>query len=121
MILVDSSIWIRHFRHPDPRLQALVEYQLLLLHPFVLGELACGKLSQRPATIAYLRRLARASIVPEESLHQLLNSRRLWDKGLGWIDLHLLASVLVDHSRLWTADAALSAAARTCGVEYPPL
>lgn len=119
MILVDSSVWIRHFRQPDPRLSALLDQQLALMHPFVLGELACGNLGNRPTTIADMQLLGAASMASETDVHNLLESQRLWGRGLGWIDLHLLASALLDGSGLWTHDRALAAAAAALGAGFP--
>lgn len=92
MILVDSSMWINHFRHAAPRLEALLVHELVSLHPFVLGELACGNLHKRTETIALLEELPAAAVAPEPQVRHLLESRRFWGTGLGWIDLHLLAS-----------------------------
>ena len=111
MILVDSSVWIEHFRLSEPRLAALLAQELVSLHPFVLGELACGTLRQRPATLSYLKLLPAASRAPEDEVHHLLESRRFWGQGLGWVDLHLLASARIDGCRLWTKDHAMAAAA----------
>ena len=119
MILVDSSIWIRHFRQSDARLAALLDHQLAMMHPFVLGELACGNLHHRSTTITDMQLLPSASMASNADVHHLLESQRLWGRGLGWIDLHLLASALLDRSRLWTHDQALAAAAAALGVGFP--
>jgi predicted nucleic acid-binding protein len=111
MILVDSSVWIEHFRHGEPRLEALLAEEMVTLHPFVLGELVSGNLRDRQRTITCLRLLPEASLAPEQEVHHLLESRRLWSRGLGWIDLHLLASALLDRCQLWTHDQALGSAA----------
>lgn len=119
MILVDSSVWIDHFRKTEPRLESLLIHELVSLHPFVLGELACGNLSRRTETIARLAKLPVAAIAPELQVRHLLESRCLWGTGLGWIDMHLLASALIEGLRLWTADRAVSAAARQLGIAFP--
>jgi predicted nucleic acid-binding protein len=119
MILVDSSVWIRHFRQTDRRLAALLDHQLAAMHPFVLGELACGNLRNRSTTIADMQLLPPASVASEGDVHHLLESRRLWGRGLGWIDMHLLASALLDRYRLWTHDQALAAAAADFGAGFP--
>ena len=119
MILVDSSVWINHFRRTEPRLQELLVHELVSLHPFVLGELACGNLHKRAKTIAQLEMLPAAAVASEPQVRHLLESRRLWGTGLGWIDMHLLASALIDGLRLWTADRAVAAAAKRLGVAFP--
>jgi predicted nucleic acid-binding protein len=118
MILVDSSVWINHFRYAEPRLDALLVHELVSLHPFVLGELACGNLSRRTETIAGLEKLPVAAVATEPQVRHLLESRRLWGTGLGWIDMHLLASALIEGLKLWTADRAVAAAARQLGIAF---
>ena len=117
MILVDSSVWIKHFRNAEPRLDALLVHELVSLHPFVLGELASGNLHKRAETIADLEDLPVAAVASEPEVLHLLESRRLWGTGLGWVDLHLLASALIEESKLWTADRAVAAAADRLGWE----
>ena len=119
MILVDSSVWIDHFRKTEPRLEALLVHELVSLPPFVLGELACGNLPRRTETIARLEKLPVAAVASEPQVRHLLESRRLWGTGLGWIDMHLLASALIEGLRLWTADRAVAAAARQLGIAFP--
>ena len=119
MILVDSSVWIRHFRQSDARLTALLDRQWAVMHLFVIGELASGNLRNRSTTITDMQLLPSASVVSDTDVHHLLESRRLWGRGLGWIDLHLLASALLDRSRLWTHDPALAAAAAALGIGFP--
>jgi predicted nucleic acid-binding protein len=118
MILVDSSVWIKHFRNAEPRLDALLVHELVSLHPFVLGELASGNLHKRAETIADLEDLPVAAVASEPEVLHLLESRRLWGTGLGWVDLHLLASALIEESKLWTADRAVAAAADRLGIAY---
>jgi predicted nucleic acid-binding protein len=119
MILVDSSVWINHFRHTEPRLRELLVNDLVSLHPFVLGELACGNLHKRAETITYLEMLPAAAVAPELQVRHLLESHHLWGTGLGWIDMHLLASALIGGLRLWTADRAVAGAAMRLGVAFP--
>jgi predicted nucleic acid-binding protein len=119
MTLVDSSIWASHLRSPEPRLDALLGNRRVILHPFVLGELACGNLPKRAETIADLEKLPVAAVASEPEVRHLLESRRFWGTGLGWVDMHLIASALIEESMLWTADRAMAAAARQLGIAFP--
>jgi len=119
MILVDSSVWMGHFRKAEPRLEALLTNELVSLHPFVLGELACGNLARRAETIAWLAKLPVAAVASEAEVRHLVESRRFFGTGLGWVDMHLLASAVIGEMRLWTADRAMAAAAKQLGIAFP--
>jgi predicted nucleic acid-binding protein len=110
MTLVDTSIWVNHFRSGVPELENLLEQNLVGLHPFIIGELACGSLRERGEVIAWLKRLPSAPIARESEVLHMLESNRLWSKGLGWMDMHLLAAAMISGWTLWTADASLAAA-----------
>lgn len=116
MTLVDSSVWIGHLRVESPRLVALLETEGVVCHPFVIGELACGSLAHRETFLALLRQLPRTdSASHDEALH-VLNTHRLWGRGLGWVDVHLLASALLSDCGLWTLDRRLHEAAAELGL-----
>lgn len=119
MILVDTSVWANHLRSAEPRLDGLLKNRRVILHPFVLGELACGNLPQRAGTIASLEELPVAAVASEPEVRHLLESKRMWGTGLGWVDMHLLASVLIEDSMLWTADRAMASAAKQLGIAFP--
>lgn len=121
MTLIDTCVWAGHFRHPDVRLMQLLAGESAGVHPFVIGELACGNLKNRAVTLANLAKLPRAPVAGEAEVHHLLESRRLWGTGLGWIDLHLLASAALAGWGLMTADRALLKAAETLGLAHPAL
>jgi predicted nucleic acid-binding protein len=118
VVLVDTSVWIDHFRRGEAGLAQLLLDEEAGLHPFVLGEIAAGNLKDRAATLGLLASLPRASVAPESEVHHLLESRRLWGSGLGWVDLHLLASAMVGEWRLFTKDRALAKATAALGVEF---
>ncbi|MBI1787823.1 MAG: type II toxin-antitoxin system VapC family toxin [Acidobacteria bacterium] len=118
MILADTSVWIRHFREGDPRFQQLLSHGEIRMHPFVLGELACGNLRDRNTTLRELQTLPAVAVANDSDVYYVLESRRLWGKGLGWIDLHLLASALISGVRLWTHDQALGSAAVALHVAF---
>jgi predicted nucleic acid-binding protein len=111
MVLVDTSVWIAHFRHGEPVLAGLLRDGLVLSHPFVTGELACGNLRERSLILSDLATLPGATPASDGEVTRLIEDRRLWGRGLGWIDAHLLASALLSHCRLFTFDKALRTAA----------
>ena len=111
MVLADTSIWIQHFRHDDPTLADLLSEGRVLMHAFVSGELACGNLKNRSVILSDLNALPPARLASHAEVLQLIEDRRLWGRGLGWIDVHLLASALLSGCRLWTLDARLARSA----------
>ncbi len=113
MMLVDTSVWIDHLRRGNPQLAALLNEGGVLTHPLVIGELACGHLTDRSKILKLLEALPSARVAEHEEVLHLLSSRRLHGRGLGWIDLHLLASALLSRCPLWTLDKPLIAAARS--------
>ena len=119
MTLVDTSVWVNHFRKADDTLVRLLTDNLVALHPFVLGEIAAGNLPNRARTIADLALLPRAPLAEETEVHYLLESHRLWGAGLGWVDLHILASVKLSGFGLYSADAAMKIAASSLKLAGP--
>ena len=98
MILVDTSIWINHLRSGSRNLELLLNNNQVLLHPFVLGELACGNLDRRTEVLALLGNLPAAPVATEAEVLFFIEQHRLMGKGIGYIDVHLLASVLLAKS-----------------------
>jgi len=111
MVLVDTSVWISHLRQTEPALVKLLTDGQALMHPFVCGELACGTLKDRQRLLSDLAVLPAAKTASTYEALDLIERRRLSGLGLGWIDVHLLASALLSHSRLWTLDKRLHAVA----------
>ena len=110
MTLVDTSVWIEHFRRGDAELGQLLEDGMVLVHPFVIGEIACGTLARRPEVLEHLRHLPAAPVATEAEVHHLLESHGLAGRGLGWVDMHLLASARLGAVPLLTPDPALDTA-----------
>jgi predicted nucleic acid-binding protein len=108
MILVDTSVWIHHFRSGNARLGELLQEGEVATHPMVLGELACGNLVKRTETLHLLGRLPRIPQAPDHLVLQSIDSRRLFGKGVGWIDAHLLTASLLSSVPLWTLDRRLA-------------
>jgi len=108
MILADTSVWIEHFRHNEPNLAKQLSEGLVLMHPFVCGELSCGNLKNRLAVLSDLQTLPAAKLASNVEVSRLIEDRRLWGRGLRWVDVHLLASALLTNCRFWTFDPRLS-------------
>lgn len=112
MILVDTSVWIDHLRSGEPALATALEGGRVLMHPFVLGELACGNLKNRGEVLRLLGDLPVAPTATDPEVLGLIERRALMGRGIGYIDAHLLASAaLADVGRLWTRDRSLVAVA----------
>jgi predicted nucleic acid-binding protein len=108
VILVDTSVWIDHFRKGNSRLAQLLETDEVLCHHFIVGELACGNLRHRNEVIPLLEKLPAASTATHQEALTFLNARRLMGGGIGYVDLHLLASASLDRVLLWTLDKPLA-------------
>ncbi len=119
MILVDTSVWVDHLRAGDQQLAALLEQRKVLMHPFVLGELALGFLADRAAVLGLLGGLPSAPVAaPAESL-MFIERHQLQGRGIGYVDLHLLASTFIsDGATLWSRDRRLHRVAVELGCEY---
>lgn len=112
MILVDTSVWIDHLRHGDSGLAAELEAGGVLVHPFIVGELACGTLINRSEVLALLQALPQAMVAGDQEVLAFIESRNLMGRGVGYVDAHLLASVVLDGTaKLWTRDRRLAAVA----------
>ena len=114
MILVDTSVWIDHFHAPVARLVEALEAGDVLTHPFVVGELACGRISRRGEVLGLLAALPSAPVATSDEVLQFIEERELTGKGIGYLDVHLLASVTLSAgARLWTTDKRLRPVAAT--------
>ncbi|HEU4390516.1 MAG TPA: PIN domain-containing protein [Blastocatellia bacterium] len=111
MILVDTSVWIEHFRAGSDRLKTLLFDEQVLCHPFIVGELACGTLRKRSEILSMLKALPQAHLVEHEEVLGFVEIRRFYGRGIGWVDADLLASTLLTGCMLWTFDKALRRAA----------
>lgn len=120
MILADTSVWVAHLRNGSDDLRRALEHEEVLCHPHVVGELACGNLRHRSGVLKLLQQLPQVTVATDEEALACLEARRLHGRGLGWVDVHLLASALLTPCRLWTRDAALAAAAGHHGVAASP-
>jgi hypothetical protein len=114
--LVDTSVWVDHLRIADRQLAGLLLEEAVLCHPFVVGELACGALNGRSEILGLLRNLPEAPAVEHEEVLAFVEAHALMASGLGWVDVHLLASAALSGSRFWTRDRRLANTARRLGV-----
>lgn len=117
MILIDTSIWVNHLRSGDETVAALLGERNVLMHPFVVGELAVGNLLPRELVLSRLRALPEARIARHDEVLDFLERHQLFGVGIGYVDVHLLVSTqLTPGSTLWTRDRRLSAAASRLGL-----
>ncbi|HWK54714.1 MAG TPA: PIN domain-containing protein [Hyphomicrobiales bacterium] len=116
MILVDTSVWIDHLNSSDALLAWHLEQGEVLMHPFVLGELACGNLRNRAQLLELLQQLPCCAPATDREVLHFIEQRQLAGTGIGYVDAHLLAAVaLGGTTRLWTRDKRLGALAHTFG------
>jgi predicted nucleic acid-binding protein len=113
--LVDTSVWIAHLRATLPGLRALLESDQVLTHLFVIGELASGNLKNRAEILDLFARLPQAQVAEHHEVMHLVASQRLYRRGIGWFDAHLLASALLSQATLWTLDRPLARVAEALG------
>ncbi|MFA7159553.1 MAG: type II toxin-antitoxin system VapC family toxin [Kiritimatiellia bacterium] len=116
MILVDTSIWVDHLRYGNRELAALLEEGDAAVHPFVIGELACGSMRNRREIIALLQELPSVPEMEHGGFMVFVDRHHLWGLGLGFVDVHLLASSSLAGIPLWTADKMLFSAAFKLGL-----
>jgi len=109
-------VWVQELRAGSASFRALLQSARVLMHPAILGELACGNLPKRPSTIAILASMPRVTVATEREAMQLIDAEKLHGAGLGWIDVQLLPSARLHGCTLQTRDAALRAAAVKLGV-----
>jgi predicted nucleic acid-binding protein len=107
VVLVDTSVWVSHFRQINDDLVELLNEGEVACHPFIIGELACGNLKNRTRIIALLEALPTALLVDHEELLSFIETRKVMGKGLGYIDVHLLAAALLTGVSFWTLDKKL--------------
>ena len=119
MILVDTSVWVDHLRSGDAQLAALLQRAQVAMHVMVIGELACGNLKERETLLGLWYKLPQLPAVTDAEARFFLEQNRLWGKGIGYIDIHLLAAVALDgEARLWTRDKRLRQAAQQLGAAF---
>lgn len=119
MVLVDTSVWVDHLRRGNNRLTELLSQGLVCTHPMIIGELACGNLHNRAQLISLWRNLPSAIEASHQEAIVFLESHKLMGKGIGFIDLHLLATTrLTPETCLWTRDKRLAGVAESLAIAF---
>jgi predicted nucleic acid-binding protein len=109
VILIDTSVWVDHFRSGDDALVSLLNAGTVLAHPHVIGEIALGQLKQRELVLRTLYELPQTTVATDSEVHAFIESEALFGFGIGYVDAHLLASVrLTSGASLWTRDKKLA-------------
>ena len=116
MVLVDTSIWVAHLRHGNKQLEELLNNAEVMCHPFVIGELACGNIKNRYEIIALLRSLPAVPVVQFDEFLYFMEKHHLMGVGIGFVDVHILASAQLGGIPIWTADKKLKSAANQMGL-----
>ncbi len=116
MILVDTSVWADHLRAADADLSALLDSGGVVVHPFVIEELACGYLPVRNEFLKMLHKMPQAPLASHHEVLALIVSHKLYGTGLGSVDVHIIASAMLGKIRIWSRDKALAREAERLGL-----
>jgi hypothetical protein len=116
MILVDTSIWIDHIRRPNSRFIGLLEAELVSVHPWVVGELACGNLANRANMLYLLKSLPQVAVATDDEVLFFIDKHNISGKGVGYLDMHLLAAAALGALKIWTRDRRLNEVASLLGL-----
>jgi predicted nucleic acid-binding protein len=116
MVLVDTSVWVAHLRDGNLDLEELLNDGKVACHPFIIGELACGNLKNRDEILTYLQSLPMTILAEHEEVLKFMENNQLMGKGLGYIDVHLMASAVLTGVSLWTFDKILDRSIKKIGI-----
>ena len=116
MVLVDTSVWVSHLRESNSILEQYLNKGEVISHPFVIGELACGNIKNRSEILSLFGALPKSDTLTDEEVLFFIEKNSLMGKGLGLIDIHLLASAILSKSGLWTLDVKLRQEAHILGI-----
>ena len=120
MVLVDTSVWVRHLREGDPDLKHLLNDGQVMCHPYIVGELACGNMKNRSEVLSLMQLLPVATLAQHEEVLRFIELNHLMGKGLGYIDVHLSASALLSRVPLFSYDKRLDEVNEVLGIRYDP-
>ena len=116
MILADTSVWVDHLRKGNERLADFLNEGVVLCHPFIIGELACGTLKNRNKILGMLASIPSIPVAEHDEVFGFISRHKIQGKGVGWIDAHLLASTYLAKCRIWTLDKSLMKIAKSLKV-----
>lgn len=118
MVLVDTSVWINHLNAGNTKLKTLLLEIEVVCHPFIIGELACGNIKNRKEVFSLLETLPVRPVVTDNEFRHFLEHHKLMGKGIGFVDIHLLAAARLSRVTLWTEDKNLMKVARQLNLSY---
>jgi len=118
VVLVDTSVWVSHFREGSKELERLLNDGDVMLHPFIIGELACGNIKNRHKVLSLLQLLPMVIQAEHEEVLQFIEKNNLMGKGLGFIDAHLSASAILTKVPMWTLDKKLDEINKKLNINY---
>jgi predicted nucleic acid-binding protein len=118
MVLVDTSIWVTHLRKGNRQLEQLLMDAEVICHPFIIGELACGTIKNRNEILSLLKSLPSAPVIEFDEFMFFIDQNQMMGIGIGFVDVHLLASAQLSGTLLWTADKKLNSAAIKLSLSY---
>jgi predicted nucleic acid-binding protein len=118
MVLVDTSVWVQHFREGSAALTDLLNNGEVAFHPFIIGELACGNLKNRTMILSLLESLPMSIVADHEEVLEFIERNKLMGTGLGYVDVHLMTSAILTGIPLWTLDKRLEQTAAMLHCKY---
>jgi predicted nucleic acid-binding protein len=119
LILVDTSVWVDHFTSNNERLADCLEAGAVVTHPFVIGEIALGSIRDRALVLGSLEQMERSTVASDREVARFIEDYRLYGRGIGYVDVHLLASVfLTPEVEIWTLDRRLRSVAEELGIGF---
>jgi hypothetical protein len=118
MVLVDTSVWVSHFRDGSSELAGLLNDGRVLCHPLIIGELACGNLKERAVILSFLQLLPMSIEAEHEEVLSFIENKRIMGKGIGYIDAQLVASAVLTGVPIWTLDKKLAQVAGGLHIKY---
>jgi predicted nucleic acid-binding protein len=118
MVIVDTSIWVDHFRSGNKHLEKLLLNDEVICHEFIIGELACGNLKSRSEILTLFQALPHAPTIDHQEFLHFIEKHHLMGRGIGLVDIHILASAQLANESIWTADSRLKAAAKSLNLQY---
>jgi predicted nucleic acid-binding protein len=121
-VLIDTNIWVNHFKRANTDVSALLEAERVVMHPYIVAELALGGLRDRWMTLASLESLPELPVAEVHEVRQLIEVQKLFTEGIGFVDAHLVASLIIVETptMIWTEDEALAGIAQRMGLLANP-